>query len=93
VIAVALILAVHVWPAAQSGGALSGVVKHSCGAPLAAKAGAQRATLQFRAQFFKIFNIVTFGLPSNVAAGPGFGEITKTAGNSRQIQFSLKPMY
>jgi len=49
--------------------------------------------LQFRAEFFNIFNIVNFGLPSNTVLGPGFGEISRTAGTSRQIQFSLKLIY
>jgi hypothetical protein len=49
--------------------------------------------LQFRAEFFNIFNIVNFGLPSNVLRGSGFGIISKTAGTSRQIQFSLKLIY
>jgi hypothetical protein len=49
--------------------------------------------LQFRAEFFNIFNIVNFGLPSNVVSGSGFGIINKTAGTSRQIQFSLKLIY
>jgi hypothetical protein len=30
------------------------------------------------------------GLPANTIKGSGFGLIGKTAGNSRQIQFSLK---
>ena len=49
--------------------------------------------LQFRAEFFNIFNIVNFGLPNNVVSGSGFGVINKTAGSSRQIQFSLKLTY
>ena len=49
--------------------------------------------LQFRAEFFNIFNIVNFGLPNNVVSGSGFGIINKTAGTSRQIQFSLKLIY
>ena len=49
--------------------------------------------LQFRAEFFNIFNIVNFGLPNNVVRGSGFGIISKTAGTSRQIQFSLKLVY
>jgi Carboxypeptidase regulatory-like domain len=49
--------------------------------------------LQFRAEFFNIFNIVNFGLPNNVVRGSGFGIINKTAGTSRQIQFSLKLIY
>ena len=61
--------------------------------PLAERAGAARASLQFRAEFFNVFNIVNFGLPSNTVLGPGFGEISRTAGNSRQIQFSLKVIY
>ena len=55
--------------------------------------GGARAFLQFRAEFFNIFNIVNFGLPSNIILGPGFGEISRTANNSRQIQFSLKVIY
>jgi hypothetical protein len=50
-------------------------------------------TLQFRAEFFNVFNIVNFGLPNNVVRGSGFGIINKTAGTSRQIQFSLKLIY
>jgi hypothetical protein len=55
--------------------------------------GAERVDLQFRSEFFNLFNIVNMGLPANILAGSGFGEISKTAGNSRQIQFSLKLIY
>jgi hypothetical protein len=51
------------------------------------------ANLQFRAEFFNIFNQVNFGLPSNIVRGSGFGIISRTAGPSRQIQFSLKLNY
>jgi hypothetical protein len=51
------------------------------------------AIVQFRAEFFNVFNVVNFGLPANVVLGSGFGEISKTAGTSRQIQFSLKLIY
>jgi len=51
------------------------------------------ASLQFRAELFNIFNIVNFGLPANILLGPGFGEISRTAATSRQIQFSLKVIY
>jgi hypothetical protein len=67
------------------------------------KSGAERMDLQFRAELFNLFNIVTMGLPSNtlqvnqnsgaILRNTGFGEISKTAGNSRQIQFSLKLIY
>jgi hypothetical protein len=40
-----------------------------------------------------MFNFVNFGLPSNILLGPGFGEISRTASNSRQIQFSMKVIY
>jgi len=49
--------------------------------------------LQFRAELFNIFNEVNFGLPSNIVLGSGFGVISRTAGPSRQIQFSLKLNY
>jgi len=57
------------------------------------QSGAERMDLQFRSEFFNLFNIVTMGLPANILTGSGFGEISKTAGNSRQIQFSLKLIY
>lgn len=57
------------------------------------KSGAERMDVQFRSEFFNLFNIVTMGLPANILTGSGFGEISKTAGNSRQIQFSLKLIY
>jgi hypothetical protein len=55
--------------------------------------GAERIDLQFRGEFFNLFNIVNMGLPANILNGAGFGEISKTAGTSRQIQLSLKVIY
>lgn len=71
------------------------------------RSGAEMVDLQFRSEFFNLFNIVDMGLPANVipaSCNPsteqckieqiaGFGQISKTAGNSRQIQFSLKLIY
>jgi hypothetical protein len=61
--------------------------------PLGHRGNAEMATLEFRGEFFNIFNIVNFGLPSNIVEGSGFGMISKTNGTSRQIQFSLKVIY
>ena len=55
--------------------------------------GADLTNLQFRAEFFNLLNIVNMGLPSNTIFGSGFGQINRTNGNSRQIQFSLKLEY
>ena len=57
------------------------------------ESGLERADLQFRGEFFNVFNIVNMGLPANIIKGTGFGMISKTAGTSRQIQFSLKLIY
>ena len=57
------------------------------------KSGSELMDLQFRAEFFNLFNIVNMGLPANAIKGSGFGEISKTAGTSRQIQFSIKLIY
>jgi len=57
------------------------------------ESGLERADLQFRAELFNLFNIVNMGLPANTLEGTGFGMISKTAGTSRQIQFSLKLIY
>jgi hypothetical protein len=61
--------------------------------PFGTRGGGELASLQLRAEFFNVFNLVNFGLPSNIVTGPGFGEISRTAGSSRQIQFSLKLIY
>ncbi|MGP0019128.1 MAG: TonB-dependent receptor domain-containing protein [Candidatus Sulfotelmatobacter sp.] len=57
------------------------------------RGNAELGTVEFRAEFFNIFNIVNFSLPSNIVRGSGFGIISKTSGTSRQIQFSLKVIY
>ncbi len=57
------------------------------------RGGGEPITLQFRAEFFNVFNLVNFGLPSNVVVGSGFGIISQTAGSSRQVQVSLKLLY
>ncbi|MDR3740391.1 MAG: carboxypeptidase regulatory-like domain-containing protein [Terracidiphilus sp.] len=71
------------------------------------KSGAERVDLQFRSEFFNLFNIVNMGSPSNVlgvtvnstaqtaaiSTTNGFGQISRTAGTSRQIQLSLKLIY
>ena len=55
--------------------------------------------LQFRAEFFDLFNHANFGRPGNVVGTPVFGRITSTrfptgeSGSSRQIQFALKLIY
>ena len=55
--------------------------------------GLERADLQFRGEFFNLFNVVSKGLPANTIRGSAFGVISKTAGASRQIQFSTKVIY
>ena len=46
--------------------------------------------LDFRAEFFNLFNHPQFGLPINNIAGPGFGSVDSTVNNPRLIQFALK---
>jgi hypothetical protein len=52
--------------------------------------------LQFRAEFFDVFNHANFGQPGNLVGSPSFGRIINTrfptgeSGSSRQIQFALK---
>jgi hypothetical protein len=71
--------------------------------------GAERMDLQFRTELFNLFNIVNMSTPANIlgvttntnggvpsatiSTTNGFGFISKTAGTSRQIQFSLKLIY
>ncbi len=55
--------------------------------------GGDLMAVQFRSEFFNVFNIANLGLPSNTLLGSGFGLINRTAGSSRQIQFSLKLVF
>ena len=58
----------------------------------------ERADLQFRTEFFNIFNRANFGAPrlatfSRGRASGSFGRISTTTGTSRQIQFALKIVF
>jgi hypothetical protein len=61
--------------------------------PFGKRSGGELIDLQGRAEFFNLFNVVNFALPANTIRGSGFGEISRTAGTSRQIQFSLKLIF
>jgi hypothetical protein len=46
--------------------------------------------LQFRAEFFNLFNHAQFGLPVNDISALGFGSVNSTVNNPRLVQFGLK---
>lgn len=48
--------------------------------------------VQFRAEFFNIFNNVNFALPNGVVNSSRFGQVSE-AGPARQIQFGLKVLW
>ena len=47
---------------------------------------------QFRAEFFNVFNQVTFNNPNNILNSPTFGQITSAA-SPKLIQFALKYLW
>lgn len=49
--------------------------------------------LQFRAEFFNIFNVATFGSPGSGLGSGGFGLSGGTATAERQIQFGLRLIF
>ena len=49
--------------------------------------------LNFRAEFFNLFNHAQFGMPVNDISAPGFGAVNSTVNNPRLIQFALKLTY
>lgn len=53
---------------------------------------AEAKTLEFRAEFFNLFNRVNFGLPNNDISSPTFGQV-ESALPPRQIQFALKFLF
>ncbi len=52
----------------------------------------ERTTLQFRAEFFNLFNNVNFGQPDNSVADSTVGQIT-SARDPRILQFALKVLF
>src|SRR5216684_2486091 len=52
-----------------------------------------RVNLQFRSEFFNVFNRVRFGNPGLTFGNPQFGVITSQVNAPRLIQFALKLLY
>jgi hypothetical protein len=50
----------------------------------------EKYKLQFRAEFFNLFNHANFLPPVNDISSPSFGRITETGTDAREIQFGLK---
>src|SRR5579883_56581 len=50
----------------------------------------ERVALQFRAEFFNLFNRVQFNAPGPQFGTPQFGQVTASRNQPRQIQFALK---
>ncbi len=55
----------------------------------------ESVSMQFRAEFFNLFNIQNYGTPGTTFGSTGFGEITSLAlgAQPRQMQFSLRTSF
>lgn len=53
----------------------------------------ERLTLQFRAEFFNIFNTPQFGEPATAINAVNFGTVSSQANSPRQTQFGLKFLF
>jgi hypothetical protein len=49
--------------------------------------------LLFRSEFFNAFNTPQFGNPGSIFGNAGFGTITGTAQDQRQVQLALKYVF
>jgi hypothetical protein len=50
----------------------------------------ERTNLEFRTEFFNLFNTPAFAIPANAVDVVGQAGLISSAGASRQIQFALK---
>jgi hypothetical protein len=50
----------------------------------------ERMNVEFRTEFFNIFNHPQFAAPNTTLVSPNFGVVTSTLGNPRLVQFALK---
>jgi len=50
----------------------------------------ERMNVEFRTEFFNLFNHAQFGAPNTTQVSPNFGVVTSTLGNPRLVQFGLK---
>src|SRR6266852_1350480 len=50
----------------------------------------ERMNVEFRTEFFNIFNHPQFAAPNTTLVSPNFGVVTNTLGNPRLVQFALK---
>src|SRR5216684_9424238 len=50
----------------------------------------ERMNVEFRTEFFNLFNHPQFGAPNTTQVSPNFGVVTSTLGNPRLVQFGLK---
>ena len=53
----------------------------------------ERATVQFRAEFFNIFNHTLYSNPGTNVQSSSFGQITGASGTGREIQFAVKMLF
>jgi len=53
----------------------------------------ERSSLQFRGEFFNLFNQHAFNVPAAILGSPGFGVASSTVLPERQIQFALKLIF
>jgi hypothetical protein len=51
------------------------------------------SSLQFRSEFFNIFNHTNLSNPDNTVTDGSFGQILSAAGSGREVQFALKIMF
>ena len=53
----------------------------------------ERFTVQFKSEFFNLFNRTQLGLPNNNVQSSAFGGITSSSAPAREIQFGLKVLF